>query len=206
METQWKIEQTGIFWKDIVPTEHVIQLYDNEASFIQTLGGFVEDGCNAQEPCLIIAMAEHLYDLEACLVSRGHNIDELLASNKYFPFVAEDILAGFMVNGWPDEDLFFKKINALLAPFRNNNIKVRVFGEMVAILWAQGNYPATIQLEQLWNKFCKNENLCLFCAYPKDIFSVAHANALQHICGAHTKIIVGNNPQDDQIYYMNTAS
>jgi len=42
--------------------------------------------------------------------------------------------------------------------------KVRVFGEMVDLLW-RSNQPAAIRLEQMWNDLIEGSELSLFCAY-----------------------------------------
>ena len=34
---------------------------------------------------------------------------------------------------------------------QNGSRQVHAFGEMVALLWAQGNHKATIRLEELWD-------------------------------------------------------
>ena len=43
--------------------------------------------------------------------------------------------------------------------------RVRVFGEMVDLLWRGGNLPAAARLESLWNEAVATHALALFCAY-----------------------------------------
>jgi hypothetical protein len=45
--------------------------------------------------------------------------------------------------------------------------RVRAYGEMVALLWAEGNVNGAIQLEKLWNDMGKIRDFSLFCAYPQ---------------------------------------
>ncbi|HEY0897336.1 MAG TPA: MEDS domain-containing protein, partial [Sphingobacteriaceae bacterium] len=79
--------------------------------------------------------------------------------------------------------------------------KVRAFGEMVAVLWAEGNSGATVQLEHLWNEFCSNMELTLFCAYPKSGFTDAPESSLQQICRAHARIISGEQVSENMLSY-----
>ena len=72
-----------------------------------------------------------------------------------------------MINNWPDENLFRLLVIGLLHRAKRNKRPVRAFGEMVALLWAQGFNGATVQLEHLWNNFCETEAFSLFCAYPR---------------------------------------
>jgi len=66
---------------------------------------------------------------------------------------------------------------------------VRAFGEMVAILWAQGNSGATVRLEHLWQDLCQEQNLALFCAYPRCGFTLDSAQSIEDICAAHSRVI-----------------
>jgi len=52
----------------------------------------------------------------------------------------------------------------------SNGAGLRVYGEMVGILWKARQFPAAIRLEQLWNKLRKSHDFDLFCAYSIDIF------------------------------------
>jgi hypothetical protein len=109
---------------------------------------------------------------------------------QYFPFDAKDSLATFMVDGWPDEQLFKKFVNSSLRWARGkNDRRVRAFGEMVALLWAQGHSGATVRLEHLWQQFCNSEAFSLFCAYPKAGFTKDADTSIREICAAHSKIV-----------------
>jgi signal transduction histidine kinase len=45
---------------------------------------------------------------------------------------------------------------------------MRVFGEMVDVLWRAGNQRGAIQLEELWNQLGETMPLVLLCAYRRD--------------------------------------
>ena len=42
--------------------------------------------------------------------------------------------------------------------------KVRVFGEMVSLLW-KTNLPAALRLEELWNEIIETHSIALMCTY-----------------------------------------
>ena len=44
--------------------------------------------------------------------------------------------------------------------------RIAVFGELVALLWADGKPPEAIRVEQLWNDLAKSHSFSLLCAYP----------------------------------------
>jgi hypothetical protein len=96
------------------------------------------------------------------------------------PFDAEVVLSKFMINGWPDEDLFMDVITDLMRKAKSEGRHVRAFGEMVAILWAKGLVGATVRLEHLWNKFCEKQTFSLFCAYPQSGFTQDAGESVMH--------------------------
>jgi hypothetical protein len=98
----------------------------------------------------------------------------------------------FMLNGWPDDYLFEQIVTTLIARAgKGGGRRVRAFGEMVAMLWSQGNAGATVRLEHLWNRMCEQRGLSLLCAYPEIGFTRDADAALREICAAHSKVLAG---------------
>jgi hypothetical protein len=201
----WKKVKTDIFWGEIAPTNHVLQIYETDEVFINSLAGFVGGGINANDACIVIATDKHLKALETRLEDYGVHVNTLISEGRYLPFRAEETLSKFMVDGWPDESLFMNTISGVIKEARGKYKRgIRAFGEMVAILWAQGNNGATVQLEHLWNEFCQKEAFSLFCAYPKTGFTVNMSESIEHICCAHSKIINGSETNLTEVFYKET--
>jgi hypothetical protein len=198
---EWATSSNEIFWGEIAPCEHVVQIYENDESFLDLLTGFVSSGVNAGECAVVIATAAHLMALDERLAASGYPVNSLIAETQYIPLDAEETLSRFMVNDWPDENLFHKVISEVIVKAKGNNRKVRAFGEMVAILWAKGQIGATVRLEHLWNRFCENEAFCLFCAYPESGFTQDAAESVMHICSAHTKMITSGERGKTALLY-----
>lgn len=197
----WRHSKADVFWGEIAPCDHVIQIYENEGIFLDALSGFVGGGINSGDCCIIIATESHVAALENRLSSYGIKVDNLISEKRYVPLNAEETLSKFMVNGWPDEHRFNKTVSELIEEFSCDNRRIRAFGEMVAILWAQGYNGATVQLEHLWNKFCEKQSFCLFCAYPKSGFTEDINTSIMHICGSHSKMISGSEKQLTEVTY-----
>jgi signal transduction histidine kinase len=67
---------------------------------------------------------------------------------------------------------------------------VAIFGEMVALLWAEGKAEAAIRLEQLWNGLAPVESFSLFCAYPMSCFEREEdAGLFLKVCNEHSAVI-----------------
>lgn len=197
----WKVSEANVFWAEIAPTEHVVQIYENDEVFLNLLETFVINGFAAGDAVVLIATGDHLELLNERLTKAGANLTALLADDQYIPLDAEETLAEFMVGGWPDAVLFRQTINRIIRRARQKQRPLRAFGEMVAVLWAQGLSGATVHLENLWNRVCETEAFCLFCAYPKSGFVQDTVDSMNIICCAHSKMISGEHDPKSQIRY-----
>jgi len=177
------------FWGEIAPCDHVVQIYEDDNTFLDTLTGYVGSGINAGDCVVIIATSVHLRSLETRLDACGIPLESLKSEDRYIPLDAEETLAKFMINNWPDDNLFGATITSILQRAQDRNRTIRAFGEMVALLWAQGHQGATVRLETLWNEFIAKNPMPLFCAYPKSGFTQDINTSIDHICSSHTKMI-----------------
>jgi hypothetical protein len=200
---EWKQAETGVFWGEIAPSEHIVQIYENDDVFINLLAGFISHGFDSGDTVIIIATAEHLKALNQRLKAQNYDLFSLTLHDQYIPLNAEETLAQFMINGWPDEHLFYHLLNNLLLRSRKRGQKVRAFGEMVAILWKEGFGAATVQLEELWNRFCRAESFGLFCAYPKSAFTEDAHESLMKICNCHSKVVSSSSNGTSALLYKN---
>jgi len=181
--------RTEIFWGEIAPCEHLVQLYGNDEDFLASLTEFVCGGLEAGEGLILIATPAHLQGLEAKLRARGFNLNAARERDQYISLDAKATLSKFMVHGWPEATLFQELILELLSRARGNGRRVRAFGEMVALLWAEGHSQATLELERLWEVLCQTEAFSLFCAYPRSEFTQDVNESIQEICDAHSQVV-----------------
>lgn len=183
------MSRTEVFWGEMAPCEHLVQIYEDDGPFLDTLEGFVAGGILAGETVIVIATPAHLSALNIRLMNRGADIASAMASDRYLALDAEATLAKFMNNGWPDDELFNSFVNGILRQAKIEGRRVRAFGEMVAILWAQGNSGATVRLEHLWHRLCQEQSFVLFCAYPRCGFTRDATDSIQDICDTHSRIV-----------------
>ena len=180
---------SSIFWGEIAPCEHIAQFYEHDAVLLDTLTGFIAGGLKAGEGTIVIATAEHLKAIDERLVESGVDVAAAQLRDQYITLGADEALSRFMVNRWPDDQLFADLVAELINRARGNGRRVRAFGEMVALLWARGDAAATIRLEHLWHNICQSQLFSLFCAYPKTGFTEDPSESLAEICAVHSKII-----------------
>jgi MEDS: MEthanogen/methylotroph, DcmR Sensory domain len=183
------LHENEVFWGELAPTEHVVYMYEAKEAFLRLLEDFVAEGFSNGEAVIVIATRAHRVALNERLEDRGLDLGALRTKNQYVDLSAENCLATFMKDGWPDERRFNEAIGNLINRVTRPGRRVRAFGEMVAMLWANGNSGATVRLEHLWNEFRRSQPFPLFCAYPKSGFTDDSDDSLREICEAHTKVI-----------------
>ena len=177
-----------VFWGEISPCEHFVQIYADDEVFLDTLEGFLANGLRAGDSAIVIATAAHRRALETRLTVQGLDLVGARRKDLYIDLDAEECLDRFIVDGWPDDDLFVAFVSEVLERARGDGRKVRAFGEMVALLWARGDHAATVRLEHIWHRLCEASGFSLFCAYPKVGFTENAAASISMLCATHSKV------------------
>lgn len=85
--------------------------------------------------------------------------------------------------------MFAQSVGGLISELRRRHASIRAYGEMVDILWQDGNEEGAIMLEQFWNELAKLQPFSLFCAYRMDPLEAGAYGALEAICKVHTHLI-----------------
>ncbi|HEY4912181.1 MAG TPA: PAS domain S-box protein, partial [Methylomirabilota bacterium] len=176
-------------WDEANGSAHVVQFYNDEPFLLDAIGRFIGPALGAGEACLIIATASHHAQIAEQLTARGFDLSALSERGRYVTLDAAETLSRFMVDGWPDEKRFLEVVGATVARAvaAGQVPHVHAFGEMVALLCAEGRVEAAIRLEELWNDLAKTLAFSLLCAYPLAAFRGQSSGAtLLRICGAHS--------------------
>lgn len=147
--------------------EHSVQIYETEQELTTTLVKYFNAGFSAEESCIIIATPEHRFLLEKELTDAGVDLNLMETLGKYIALDAANTLSHFMENGMPNVRKFNQVVGSMI-PYLPKRA-IRAYGEMVALLWEQGNRVGAIALEELWNDLGKVRNFSLHCAYPSKI-------------------------------------
>ncbi len=109
------------------------------------------------------------------------------ADGRYLELDAQETLSQFMLDGAPDPTRFWTTIGCLVATATGSGCRVRIYGEMVAGLWAEGNVAAAIALEDLWNELGRIRPFSLLCAYPTTAFDRVESTKLFRVlCEQHS--------------------
>lgn len=175
----------------IDPSGHIVQFYDSDEYLLNTLTGFVRAGLAAHDGCIVIATKAHRAALERRLAGEEPVRFAIAhAEDAYLALDARETLAQFMVNGTLVPQRFREVIGGAIARAGRNGRSVRAYGEMVTLLWLDGNSTGAIQLEELWNDLRESSAFTLCCGYPMKAFEgEAYAASFAEICHRHTHVI-----------------
>jgi PAS domain S-box-containing protein len=176
--------------KNINRCQHAVQFYEEDEFLTRSVAEFAEAGLRAGEGVVVIATSAHRAAIEEELQRRGAPLAMAKSRGHYAAHDAVETLARIMRDGVLDEEQFRAVIGDALAGAGNGRNGVRAFGEMVALLWADGTRAAAAKLEQLWNELQATRRFSLLCAYPMSGFrSAQDAEEFRGICGAHSIVI-----------------
>ena len=166
-------KRAGVLWGTHGPGGHAGQVYASEAELVDTLTGYAGGALWNGEAVLLVATHAHVSALEIRLRESGLDLSFLRRDDRYVAVPAETTLEQISVDGRPDEARFTAVVEGLLERADWPRRRVRLFGEMVALLWQRGQYEAALHLERLWNRFLETHALPLLCAYPRRDFERA---------------------------------
>src|ERR1700747_2715007 len=178
--------------------EHIVQFYGEDGFLIdelrQFIGSALATGCSA----VVIATKAHRENLSRKLKSYVVDVSAATREGRYLAYDAADVLSQFTLNNQIDSARFTHVIGTLLtkasASSKEPSRRVVAFGEMVALLWAEGKAEAAIQLEKLWNGIARTYSFSLRCAYPIQGFSKQEdADLFQRVCEEHSHVIPEHN-------------
>jgi hypothetical protein len=182
-------------WSELLdraaPEEHVVQLYGrNDQLLTRNVSRYLAEGLRRGDALVVIATREH-----AGAITRALMLDGADADDRLIVLDARETLDRFLVDGQPDEHLFRDVVGGVLAEAHRRSAAghVRAFGEMVGLLWVEGERAAAARLEEYWNDLLRGSACSLFCAYPIDIYFDGDTAGLDAVLGAHTHMSVGPN-------------
>jgi signal transduction histidine kinase len=185
-------------WADHKQAAHVVQFYGEDGFLLDELSRFIGTALGAGEAAVVIATEQHRDGLARRLQAWGLDTSLAIAQGRYIPLDAATTLAVITPGGWPDAVRFAEVVGGVMArasvSSESKPRRVAAFGEMVALLWADGKPDAAIRLEQLWNELAQTYSFNLRCAYPLSSFHrEEHGDLLLKVCAEHSAVIPGES-------------
>jgi hypothetical protein len=153
------------------PHDHTVLLYADDEELVGTVAAWLGDGLGSGEAAVALATAAHLGELRRLLAARGLDLSTLDAGERLVLCDGDTVLPEILENGVPSAPRFERAVGELLdRATAGAGRPVRVFGELVDILYRRGDAVAADVLEGLWNGLAKQRAFALVCGYCVDDF------------------------------------
>jgi anti-sigma regulatory factor (Ser/Thr protein kinase) len=181
---------SGTAHLDVGARDHVVQFYRRDDELAEHVSGYLLDAVRDGGVAIVIATAAHRRAFEAGLADAGIDVGAASSSGAYVTLDAGAAMHRLLIAGRLDPAAFEQVIGHLIQPAAETGRQVRVYGEIVALLWETGQVNAAIELEAQWNVLGRKYPFALFCGYPvRSVTAEGHDDAFAEVCQLHTEII-----------------
>ncbi len=179
---------------DPPPQAHSVQFYAEDAFLLDSLTRSVSTGLSAGDATIVIATQAHHAGLLQRLNVRGVNVADAVQQGRYLPLDAREALMQCRHGERLDRARFLEFMSEVLQRVISVDDgeapRVNIFGEIVALLWAERRGEEAIELEEAWNELGQRYPFHLWCAYPISGFGRAEdRDAFARICSAHSHVV-----------------
>ena len=166
---------------------HAVCFYEDSLSLAGTVARFIGEGLTASQAAVIVATASHSASICGQLMALGVDSQERIEHGELLMFDADDVLNRFMVGNRPDAERFGDTITPIVVKAAGTRKRlVRIYGEMVDVLWSDGREDAALSLETLWHQLIAARKCSLLCGYSS---SVCHGEGFNAICDRHSHVV-----------------
>ena len=178
-----------------VTSQHAVQLFDNLETRGEAVADFLNDGYNAGDNLLVVITQEHWGHVASRLRAAGFPLPAAVDTGRLTVRDASIAVGQLMRKGRPDPALFEEAFGALVRTLAAAKRPLRIYGELVDLLAADGDFRSAQLVEELWNGLSGQQPFTLFCGYGAVNFGDPRSTeSLRSICRAHS--LVRSNPRD----------
>lgn len=184
--------------RDIEPLDHVVRFYADDAELVEVVAAFALEGIRSGGAVVLAATADHTRALEAALAASSLDPAEAVAAGRLVTLDADEVTTRLVATGRLDPDLFDSLVAAPIRLVQRGDRPVRVFGEIVALLWDSGQVLAAVEVEELWNGLHREVPFALLCGYRAASFGgPEHEPALERVYRLHSVAIGLDSGESD---------
>jgi GAF domain-containing protein len=172
--------------------EHAVLFYRDQEELTERVSRHLLQAIQDDRVAIALATPDHHRSFEEHLVNAGADVATARARGSYLALDADETVRAFMVADRPDPAGFWQITTPLLRQAAEAGQPIRIFGEMVSLLWEAGLASAAIEVEAMWNELGRQYPFSLLCAYPAQSVSCAHhLDAVTEVCRIHAEVIGG---------------
>jgi hypothetical protein len=202
-------ENTSSSWRKLLsePGEngHIVQLYQDDVFYGEAISHFAAEGLVRGESIILVATKPHWKTISGRLHGKGFDTDRLFRDGQLTLLDADATLPKFMAGGLPDGKIFKPLAKRTIEKARAGGKfpRVRWWGEMVNVLYVEGNPRASNRLEEFFDEVAHEESIAIFCSFLMDKFDPKiYSEAFGNVCRTHSHVI----PCDDYVRHRLTVN
>jgi hypothetical protein len=179
---------------------HIVYPSTDESLIAEAVGVFASAGLKKGEAVVLVTTAPRLEVIEQHLAADGLDVKNLVKSGQLAFLEASELMSIFLTDGMPDASLFKAAVSVVIGrasvdPATGKPRKVRIFGEMVSLLYMGSNTPAAERLEEFWNELVEAHSISLFCAYSLGVNSANGEKLPKSLLDVHSHHIAPEHVQ-----------
>jgi hypothetical protein len=165
--------------------DHFVQIYEADDVLVRGVAEYVIHGIKAGETCIVVATPEHREGINQLVAQHAATLG---THAEYIELDARETVSKFSREGL-DRAGFDEVIGGLIRNAAKSG-PIRVYGEMVALLLADGRPKDALKLEHFWNELRDELSFTLFCAYwAHEVTRSGDADFMEGVCNAHSRVI-----------------
>lgn len=156
----------------VVPPQcHAVSFFRNDEQLCSEIAAFAAEGLALDQPALIVTNEAHRSGISQELEAAGVCVADAIARGDLALVDADACLKAIMPADMPDPDLYNEQVGAAVSQLlRGRPGPIRIFGDMVDLLWQRQQYDAAIRIEILSNQLAATHPILVICGYSMGHF------------------------------------
>jgi hypothetical protein len=173
---------------------HVVHFYPADGELAASASRYLADGIRSGDGVVVVATEPHRDAFVLGLAAAGVAVGAAERDGRLLLVDAAGLLATFFDGDRLDRDRFQAAAYGLLGRAGRADgpgglgarRRIRIYAEMVALLWDAGQVSLAIELEELWNGLAARFPFGLLCGYPASVLDATeHTNAVVDVRRLH---------------------
>jgi hypothetical protein len=176
---------------DRAPQHHTVQFYENDTFLEAAVADYLAEGLRSGQVDVVIATPAHRESFAVRLKAKGIDPVAAVHSGRLVMHDARETLSTFMIQSTPNWERFVANVGTIIEGCIESSTRssVRMYGEMVDLLWKDGNVEAALRLEEFWNVLQQRHSFGLMCAYAMGNFCKGiHSTGFDRVCQTHSHV------------------
>lgn len=175
--------------QSVEPHGHGVVFYGGDGDLAAGVGGCLGEGLRAGDAALVLATAPHRRAFASGLAATGVDLGAAQSAGRLIMLDAATTLHRFMRGDRLAPARFDGMTGDLLGRLAAAGRPVRIYAEMVGVLWDAGQVTLALELEEMWNTLATRRPFSLLCGYPDRLLTdTAAAGDVCRMRGLHISV------------------